>query len=289
MLTIKNGDYEVKINEFGATLDSIKYKGEEYLWQGDEKSWTGKDVAIFPFVARLKDGFYLNDGKKYSLNTHGIVRSSNLKVEEIKENKVVLSLSYSEETLKVYPFKFKFFAIFSLEDKLNVEYLVENVDDKKIYFGLGGHPALKVPVIKKEDIEEIQGNYIKLDKKIDLTTYTLNEDGCFVVGEKYFGSLDTIELSKKLMQEYKTLMFKADEFEHLMLVRKDGKKIDFKFENAPILALWSNERLGGYICIEPWTSLPDALSPQREIKHKKSILSIDPKETYSLKYSIKIV
>ena len=56
MQNITNGILDVTVNENGSLLDSVKYRGEEYLWQGSEKSWKSKDIVIFPFVARLKDG-----------------------------------------------------------------------------------------------------------------------------------------------------------------------------------------------------------------------------------------
>ena len=56
MQTISNGILEVTVNEKGGLMDSVKLRGEEYLWQGSELSWKSKDIVIFPFVARLKDG-----------------------------------------------------------------------------------------------------------------------------------------------------------------------------------------------------------------------------------------
>ena len=53
MQNITNGILDVTVNENGSLLDSVKYRGEEYLWQGSEKSWKSKDIVIFPFVARL--------------------------------------------------------------------------------------------------------------------------------------------------------------------------------------------------------------------------------------------
>ncbi|MDE7337520.1 MAG: aldose 1-epimerase family protein, partial [Clostridia bacterium] len=69
MSIIKSDTLRVEINETGSTLESfydLKEK-EELLWQGSEDSWTGKDVTIFPFVGRLKDGYYTVNGEKYSM------------------------------------------------------------------------------------------------------------------------------------------------------------------------------------------------------------------------------
>ena len=60
MSIIKSEYLKVEINETGSTLESLYDKAEEreLLWQGSADSWTGKDVTIFPFVGRLKDGYY---------------------------------------------------------------------------------------------------------------------------------------------------------------------------------------------------------------------------------------
>lgn len=290
MITIKNENYIVTINENGATLDSIKYKGKEYLWQGDKLSWEGKDVAIFPFVARLKDGYYTHEDKVYELKTHGIIRYSTLNVESISENKAVLSLAYSEKTLKCYPYKFKFSATFSLEkDMLEVEYMVENLDNKPIFFGLGGHPAFNIPFSRTEEGDDISQNKLVFNKTYDIDTYTLDEKGCFITGKDHFATTNTIELSKELFKEYKTLMLKSEGLNELVLQTKDQEKIEFKYSGADILAIWSSEVYGGYVCLEPWTSTPDNLSPQREIENKDTLVKLSQNNSYKLNYSIKIL
>ncbi|MDE5549684.1 MAG: aldose 1-epimerase family protein, partial [Clostridia bacterium] len=64
MSIIKSDTLCVEINEVGSTLESFfdVINQKELLWQGSEDSWTGKDVTIFPFVARLKDAYYTVDG-----------------------------------------------------------------------------------------------------------------------------------------------------------------------------------------------------------------------------------
>ena len=46
---IENEHLKVGVKEFGCELTSIKSKatGFEYLWQGDEKFWTGQSPILF--------------------------------------------------------------------------------------------------------------------------------------------------------------------------------------------------------------------------------------------------
>lgn len=54
-----------------------------------------------------------------------------------------MKLTYSQETLKKYPFKFNLYIRHIIEDDiLSTEWHVENADDKDMYFSIGGHPGI---------------------------------------------------------------------------------------------------------------------------------------------------
>ena len=151
MITIED-KIKVEINEKGGCLNSIQKDGYEYLWQGAQESWTGKDVSIFPWIARLKDGNYFVDGKEYSMKNHGLCRYATLDVKAQKSNEVTLELKSNDETLAQYPFKFVFNSTYKVEGTtLKVAYKVTNVDDKTMYFGIGGHPAFNIPFEREGD------------------------------------------------------------------------------------------------------------------------------------------
>ena len=60
MPVIENDYLKVTYNLKGAELESIydKVAQKELLYEIDDRSWHHKDVIIFPFVARLKNGEY---------------------------------------------------------------------------------------------------------------------------------------------------------------------------------------------------------------------------------------
>ena len=57
---IENQYLKVGVHLHGGSLASIydKEKCEELLYQPKPDSWQGQDIAIFPFIARLKDKVY---------------------------------------------------------------------------------------------------------------------------------------------------------------------------------------------------------------------------------------
>ena len=73
---LENENLRVKVSSLGAEMQSIRRveDGTEYLWQGDSKYWTSSAPNLFPYVGRLTQGYYLSEGKSFSMKNHGIAR-----------------------------------------------------------------------------------------------------------------------------------------------------------------------------------------------------------------------
>ena len=64
---------------------------------------------------------------------------------------IVFELKESEETLKVYPFRFSLQVTYALhENILTTKYEVKNRDEKLLYFSIGGHPGFTCPLLADE-------------------------------------------------------------------------------------------------------------------------------------------
>ena len=142
MSVIFSDKITIEIDEVGSCLSSIKDNtGREYLWQGDEASWTGKDVTIFPFVGRLKDGYYTADGKRYDMPLHGFCHDHNFEIASKSDNEVVHTYVFDENTLAIYPYKFKLDVSHEIEGAKYIKTVrVTNFDDKDIYYYLWRPP-----------------------------------------------------------------------------------------------------------------------------------------------------
>lgn len=288
MITIAD-KIKVEINEKGGCLNSIQKDGYEYLWQGAQESWTGKDVSIFPWIARLKDGNYLVDGKEYSMKNHGLCRYATLDIVEKSGNRVTLELKSNEETLAQYPYKFVFNSTYTVNGStLKVEYRVKNVDNKTMYFGIGGHPAFNIPFVRKDDYDDISGNKIEFENEITPNNYYLDPTGSFIVKKDVFKTLKTIDLNKDIFVKYKTLMFCDAKMDKVTLYKKDGKNVHMRLNNPRTVAIWTKEKFGGYICIEPWNGIPDLMEPEKELSKKAGINALDKNKEYYFSYEIEI-
>ena len=130
---------KIKSKRQGAELTSILKDGNEMLFDG-KTFWNRQSPILFPIVGQIKEGKTQIEGKIYEMSQHGFARD--MEFQEIEENHYILK--YNEQTLKKYPYKFELHVIYKIvEDALQVTYEVKNIDNKKIYFGIGGHPAFK--------------------------------------------------------------------------------------------------------------------------------------------------
>ena len=288
---IENEYLSVKALSLGGSLSSIfdKKNKEEWLYQKEEGSWQGQDIAIFPFIARLKGKTYTHRGREYSLLNHGLCRYNEFRVVEQKEDSLTLLFESNEVTLNAYPFHFSFLITYKLDGKcLNVNYEVTNLGEETMPFGLGAHPAFRIDSSIIDGKLDTSNNKVMLDKPTKLTRILFDEKGEFVLGEEEYGVKDSLPTSKKTFVDYKTLCVKGDNLHHVRLIRGSGKSLEFNFPKINYLVLWSFPDSGSFVAIEPWMSLPDFDDCEREIMKKRTLIHLKGKETYSFSYSVKI-
>ena len=155
-VNISSDILKVKVDSFGAELHSVKdYNDTEYLWQADERIWKRHAPVLFPFVCNTASKKYTVNGKEFALSNHGFARDSEFELLFAKENSTEFYLGFTDETLKIYPFRFGLYVNYTIDgNKLKVTYTVENKDDKDIYFFIGGHPAFRCPVCNSKSFSD---------------------------------------------------------------------------------------------------------------------------------------
>ena len=149
MATIENEQLKIIISPKGAELQSIfnKQTELEYLWNGDPAFWSKKSPVLFPIVGTLKNDTYYYNDKTYKLSRHGFARDMEFEKEKQSATSITFLLRSSEATLQDFPFEFEFRIIYAVQDNsLHVSYNVHNTSSGEMYFSVGGHPALKLPL-----------------------------------------------------------------------------------------------------------------------------------------------
>lgn len=276
---IENDFLRVGIKEFGCELTSIisKETGSEFLWQGNPDIWSGQSPILFPIIGRLIDDRYTLGNCEYEMPKHGFARRMPWKLLKKNDSNISLVLTETEDTLRIYPFRFELIVTFSLEkNKLTVSHEVINKTDGNMYFSLGAHPAFNCEIgdrlifDRNETLEKI---------KIDLEhSLRLPETFPLLNNEK------EIIITKDIFNE-DALITKGVKSEKITLV-SDGlkRKIVFDLGKAPYLGIWAKPG-APYVCIEPWNGVNDEQSVRVDFSQKEGIIALASEEKFNFTWS----
>lgn len=273
----------------GAELTSMRFEGKEMLFQGEKilnrdgkPFWKRQAPILFPIVGQIKNGKTIIEGNSYEMSQHGFARD--MEFEEISktQNKHQYILKSNEETLKKYPYQFELKVTYEvIENTLNVTYQVKNIDNKTIYFGLGGHPAFKC--------DYSNGEYeITFSEKEDKIEFLKLRDG-LIDTEKAENILDNnrIHLKENTFDNDAIIMKNIKSNKVILRNNKTDKGIlEFDFTGFPYLAIWSKKG-APFVCIEPWQNTADRIDSTQIFKEKENITELEKNEIFNCKYTIK--
>lgn len=287
--SIENEYLKITVKETGAELCSIlnKENNKEYIWQADPKIWGSHAPNLFPIIGVIKDGKYFYEGKEFSVPKHGFIRhNEHIRLKEKSEHQLVFELLYSEETLEMYPFKFDFRIAFTLNGKnIEIGYYIINLDSKPIYYSVGGHPAFNILIFENEKIEDY---YLEFDKKMNLNTYLLNDDG--LVSSKTRNVLkndNKIQLTNHIFDN-DALIFKNIRSKKVDLMSKrNGKILSVSYKDFKNLGIWAKPG-APYVCIEPWLGIADIEDTDQNLKTKEGIIRLEVENEFNADYTINI-
>lgn len=288
MQIIKNQQITVKINPKGAELVSL-FNNEnqtEYMWSADPNFWGKTSPVLFPIVGTLKENRYRFEGQEYTLPRHGFARDREFVVEKSEENSVTFLLISDENTLKVYPFKFEFRLIYSLQNNtLNITYSVKNIGENKMYFSVGGHPAFAVPLSENTTYDDY---YLEFNKTENFKRWGLTLDG-LIETQSFDFLMDTNKLNfTKALFYDDAIVFKNLESTSVMLKSdKTNRQLKFDFEGFPYVGIWAAKD-ANFVCIEPWCGIADAANHNQELTEKEGIIALDSSEIFERTWGVEV-
>ncbi|ELA3158366.1 aldose 1-epimerase family protein [Listeria monocytogenes] len=289
MIKLENEVLLVEMKTAGAELTRIFHKdtGLEYLWNADSKFWGRHSPVLFPTVGRLVDDTYLVDGKQYYLGQHGFARDRDFQVIEQTENTVRFELDADEDSLAIYPYKFKLSIIYTIEkNTVAVSYEVENTDNKRIYFSIGAHPAFHLPLTDGTTFEDY---YLDFGTEENLETLCLE-------GPYRSGDIKKIvdEPARYLPLSYDLFKNDALIFEALkqkeMTIKSDKTPhfVKVSFPEFPFVGVWTAKPGTPFLCIEPWYGIADGAGESVELRDKAGIEHLEPEAVFASEYEITV-
>ncbi len=281
MIKLENNNIKVEITEKGAEMQSMAYRGTEYLWQGMEGIWSKHAPVLFPICGGLKNDTFIYDGKEYTLPKHGYAKEETFAVEELTDTRAVFLHSSNERTQKMYPFAYELRIIYTLTDcGVKVTYNVKNTDNKTMYFSIGSHEAYATPEgIEEYDVifrEKETLECIMLDGSLltENRTLIMKNSTTLPLYDKYF--LFDSPVFKNLKSESATLRN-----------RKTGRYITVDFPEKPYFLLW-HAHGAPYMCLEPWAGAPDTQTRYGDITKKEAIISLEAGKTREITHTITV-
>lgn len=289
VVKLDNGSIAVQISENGAELISVKNKdtGLEYMWGGDPTIWGRHAPNLFPIVGRLKGDRYKYRDKTYFMTQHGFARDNEFDLIE-KTNKVArFRLTDSEETHAIYPFKFQFDVEYRLtsQDTLGITYIVTNTDTHDIFFAVGGHPGLRVPL---QEGEKFTDYYINIDpqrhyERVQLVGPYLDNNLAEV-----FDARVPLRLRRDDFKDDAIILRLGGNPVSVVLARlNESHGLTLHIQDAKFMGIWTPYvKEAPFVCIEPWWGIADTVDADGNLAHKYAINELASSQTFTGSYSM---
>lgn len=278
IIEIKNNCLKVKINTFGAELYSIVKNNNEMLWHGDERFWNGRAPVLFPSAGSLREKRYEYDQKSYDLQPHGFARKSDFTVESITDNRAELKLVKTSEHYLVYPFEYDFYVIYEVVDStLICTIKVVNKQEKPIYFAYGSHESYALT-------QDISNYSLLFEKQEDFLSHVVVDNGLINYQFDDFGKGKLLKLSKQTFL-HDTIVFSSLNSRKVTLLNGEQKIAELSFD-TPNLLIWTKSD-APFVCIEPWSKIPDYTDSPFEIEKKQGFIKLNKGENFVSKHEIK--
>lgn len=287
IVTLKNEVLTVEIEDVGAQLASITGQdGVQYLWQGDPEIWPRRAPLLFPVLGRLKDSQYTLEGETYTIPTHGFCRDALFTAEQHSQTSASFRLSDSEQTRKVYPFAFSLCVTYELEEnRLVKRHTVENRTQKTMYYELGGHDGFRAPLTPGEKMEDYA---IRIPGLEHIQPYAMNDE-LMLVPKGEIIALDNgrIPLKPAVYGLDTIILDQLPQSTAILVDGQDRPRVTMEFADFLYLGIWTQNKPfdTNYVCIEPWTTLPDGTFVGRGLKDKMGIRALAPGQSETLVYT----
>ncbi|HSI91131.1 MAG TPA: aldose 1-epimerase family protein [Adhaeribacter sp.] len=285
--TLRNSRFEVKVKAKGAEVCSFRNleDGTEYIWQGSPKVWERHAPVLFPIVGRLPEHKYFLNGNSYHLPRHGFARDMIFEPVETNDDTLSMALKWSDISLTHYPFHFRLVVSYALDDnRLQVDYRVQNLDEKDMPFSIGAHPGFNVPLAEGNSFEDY---YLEFDEPQTLERHMLH-DGLLNGMCKTVVQNDTkLHLKRELFHKDAIVLKKNPLRKVRLRSDKDPHQVEIEFNNFPYLGIWTPDFPGAdFVCIEPWYGITSQEGEATELSAKEGIMNLPAGQKFECSYSI---
>lgn len=285
VLALENDELSVRVSSKGAELQSVVRDGVERMWSGDPAVWGRRAPLLFPLIGRLRDGWYADGGRRVDAPMHGFSRDRAFAAEQVSGAQARFETSSDEGTRAVYPFDFRLRIDFSLDgDAIVKTHTVENTGARPMPFELGGHEAYATRLLPGERMAD---SFVRFEGVDAIEMFGMDEAGILTL-PKVEVPLEDGRLTKTPEQlGIDTIVLENVPGSVATLASAaNGYEVTVEFPDFPYFGIWTaaGQADARYLCLEPWSALPDACFSPRELAEKPGVRTLGPGERATLTY-----
>ena len=280
--TIENEYLKVTVTTWGAQVKSVIRKCDsiEHIWQADPAVWGYHAPILFPHCGKVTQGKLEAKGQIFTSPQHGFARGMEHAFVAQTADTVVLELCADEETLGKFPYDFRLVSTFTLErDTLHHTLTVENLDQDKMPFGIGYHPAFTIPFDDKHTVADYELRFDETESPICLNCLPT---GLVQKDHYYLGSnIRSIAIDETLFANDSHCMTNLRSSTLGIYEKDSGRAVICNIADFPYTLIWSKPGLPQFVCIEPWHSIPSAEGSSISWNEKPAAAILLPGESWS--------
>ncbi len=287
---IENEKIRLEVALVGAEIKSLirKSDGKEMMWQADPEFWGRTSPILFPLVGNYFEKKTVFEGKTLEMGQHGFARDMEFKLVKEETDELLFELRDTEETRKNYPFSFILTVGYKLVgSKVVVSWVVENNNDRTMYFSIGGHPAFNC------DLDTYTLRFEKNGKPNEFViSNVIADDGsCCMSDEtkRYDLERGVLHMSDELFAR-DALVIENGQTDKLTLVGPDGKDELSVSLDVPLFGVWSpTMKHAPFVCIEPWCGRCDRVGYNKGLENREYGNTLNAGEKFSTSYDIEVL
>ena len=274
---IKSGDLVVRISDLGAEIQSVIYKGKERVWQNDNGKWAGHSPVLFPVCGNSAVVIGEKDRK---IPFHGFARASVFSVKNVRCDSVTFVLSFSEDTLKVYPFKFRLSIKYSVcGNTIFVENVVENQGKGAMPFAIGRHDSFLLD-------GKLGGYKLCFEREEEFLSQKTDDKANLINLYIDFGEGKELLLPEDFLSDGRTFIFGKVSSRSVTIKTLDNRPIAALFyPDVDNILVWRPDD-ADMICIEPWSALPDESGEKTDFLQNEKYFSLGTGEKKNVNFQI---
>ena len=277
---LENNVLKLTVSSAGAEMVSLVRKddGVEHIWGGGPL-WNRHAPILFPYTGKVRGGSFTAKGQVFEGAQHGFARDMEHCLVSIGADELVLELRASEDTYKYWPYDFRLISSYRIDgDTLYHSMTVENPGEEKLMFGMGYHPAFRVPFDDVHTYADYEFRFEQEESPLCLQT-----SGGLIAGRVYaLGSnIREIPLDEHFFDNDSHCMVNLRSRTLGIYEKDSGRAVVCGIDGFPYILIWSKPGEPQFVCIEPWHSIPDTIEASGKWEEKPAAAVLAPGEHFT--------